>query len=297
MSLAFGFTDPSSSTASPGWTASGFTQPNSSTSSSLTPRASAPRKRLVPKKSKLGLLSRDTYKDEGQGSFGRRSTHQRAIPLQIIHSLALTIQFVGFGDTAWVLESARDASVSVGLDVSPDIGIFESMATYPRSAMPRLVLAPPSNLGPAANLESAQNQGLQNQNLDQDSIASGGDTPPLSASDGSSMSDIDLEVIDMVLANSTHPIANSSTFSIANFTDPIANPAIANRIRLRARGNGHCRRISQAQQSRSSVYETIEEEMPSPGPESVQQSPMSLQASPTPMSSMPSLMSLQQSSN
>ncbi|KAJ7585394.1 hypothetical protein C8J56DRAFT_122859 [Mycena floridula] len=79
------------------------------------------------------------------------------------------------------------------------------------------------------------------------SSSSGGDTPPLSASNGSSMSDIDLEVIDMVLANLTHPMANGSTYSIANdsysianFTHPIANPAIANRIRMRrgAMGTG-----------------------------------------------------------
>ncbi|KAJ7585397.1 hypothetical protein C8J56DRAFT_1052701 [Mycena floridula] len=95
------------------------------------------------------------------------------------------------------------------------------------------------------------------------------------------------------LASPGCPEKNSDWFE----PNPIANPAIANQIRMRARGDGHRRRISQAQQSRSSVYETIEEEMPSPGPELVQQSPMSLQASPTPMSSMPSLMSLQQSSN
>lgn len=80
--------------------------------------------------------------------------------------------------------------------------------------------------------------------------SSGGDTPPLSASDGSSISEgsqssIDLSQLNMMLSNATHPM---STVSRA-------------RARARARGHGHRRRYSQAHASRSSVYETIEEEM------------------------------------
>ncbi|KAF9449617.1 hypothetical protein P691DRAFT_799115 [Macrolepiota fuliginosa MF-IS2] len=83
--------------------------------------------------------------------------------------------------------------------------------------------------------------------------SSGGDTPPLSASDGSSvsgssMSSIDLAEIDAMLSNTTHPV---STLQHA-------------RTRARARGHGHRRRYSHVRASQSnSVYETIEEELPS----------------------------------
>ena len=77
--------------------------------------------------------------------------------------------------------------------------------------------------------------------------SSGGDTPPLSSSDGSSISggsqsSIDLSQIDFALSNATHPMHTIGR----------------NR---RARGTGHRRRYSKSHISRSSVYETIEEEM------------------------------------
>jgi serine/arginine repetitive matrix protein 2 len=77
--------------------------------------------------------------------------------------------------------------------------------------------------------------------------SSGAETPPLSAADnssvsGSSESSIDVSHLTMLLANVTHP---APSFAAA---------------RARARGHGHRRRISQARASRSSVYETIEEE-------------------------------------
>ena len=83
--------------------------------------------------------------------------------------------------------------------------------------------------------------------------SSGGDTPPLSSSDGSSISggsqsSIDLSQIDLALANATHPMSTVGR----------------NRARTRARGTGHRRRYSKSHISRSSVYETIEEEMSSP---------------------------------
>ena len=90
--------------------------------------------------------------------------------------------------------------------------------------------------------------------------SSGADTPPLSVSDGSSISggsqsSIDLSDVNILLANSTHPTAEVDR-----------NP-----VRARARGNGHRRRFSQAKarMSRSSVYETIEEEIPTPLSQSV----------------------------
>ena len=46
---------------------------------------------------------------------------------------------------------------------------------------------------------------------------------------------------------------------LANATHPLANTAF-DRVRPRARGHGHRRRISQARASRTSIYETIEEE-------------------------------------
>ncbi|KAF8872637.1 hypothetical protein BD779DRAFT_1572174 [Infundibulicybe gibba] len=85
------------------------------------------------------------------------------------------------------------------------------------------------------------------------SSSSGGDTPPLSSSDGSSISggsqsSIDLSDVNMILANATHPMSISAR----------------DRVRARARGHGHRRRYSQARASRTSVYETIEEEMSNP---------------------------------
>ncbi|KAG7090453.1 hypothetical protein E1B28_009569 [Marasmius oreades] len=80
------------------------------------------------------------------------------------------------------------------------------------------------------------------------SISSGAETPPLSSADGSSASEgsqssIDIEQLNRILSNTSHPAA------------------IRPRTRARARGQGHRRRISQARASRSSVYETIEEEL------------------------------------
>ncbi|KAF5333934.1 hypothetical protein D9758_018161 [Tetrapyrgos nigripes] len=104
------------------------------------------------------------------------------------------------------------------------------------------------------------------------SMSSGADTPPLSASDGSaSMSDgsqssIDVAQLNSLLVNATHPVSTTGR----------------NRLRARARGQGHRRRISQARMSRSSVYETIEEEFSSdsssPGPQSKKSSPTAMQS-------------------
>ncbi|PPQ91217.1 hypothetical protein CVT25_001175 [Psilocybe cyanescens] len=82
--------------------------------------------------------------------------------------------------------------------------------------------------------------------------SSGGDTPPLSASDGSSISggsqsSIDLSHINIALSNATHPMSTITRNNV--------------RARARARGAGHRRRYSKSHVSRSSVYETIEEEM------------------------------------
>ena len=79
--------------------------------------------------------------------------------------------------------------------------------------------------------------------------SSGGETPPLSASDGSSISGDSQSSID---------IAHLSSL-LATFDPPTSGIARA-RARARARGTGHRRRISQARASRSSVYETIQEE-------------------------------------
>jgi serine/arginine repetitive matrix protein 2 len=85
--------------------------------------------------------------------------------------------------------------------------------------------------------------------------SAGIDTPPLSASDGSSISggsqsSIDLAAVDFILSNTTHPLSNTDATT-----------------RARARGHGHRRRASASQQARRrsrgsvySVYETIEEE-------------------------------------
>ncbi|KAJ6511227.1 hypothetical protein DFH09DRAFT_999601 [Mycena vulgaris] len=97
--------------------------------------------------------------------------------------------------------------------------------------------------------------------------SSGADTPPLSSAEGSSMSDgsqssidmsessIDMSRVNVILSNATHPMSTTAR----------------DRVRARARGHGHRRRISvaQARASRSSVYETIQEEMTSPAPSTV----------------------------
>ncbi|KAJ7115597.1 hypothetical protein C8R43DRAFT_1038570 [Mycena crocata] len=89
--------------------------------------------------------------------------------------------------------------------------------------------------------------------------SSGADTPPLSSAEGSSMSEgsqssIDMSQINVMLSNATHPMSTTAR----------------DRVRARARGHGHRRRVSAAQSraSRSSVYETIQEEMTSPAPSS-----------------------------
>ncbi|KAI0300079.1 hypothetical protein B0F90DRAFT_1817688 [Multifurca ochricompacta] len=81
------------------------------------------------------------------------------------------------------------------------------------------------------------------------SISSGVDTPPLSLSGDTSsiasdsISSIDLSRINVSLTNMSYPSVMQS------------------RTRIRSRGHGHRRRMSGIQISRSSVYETIEEEM------------------------------------
>ena len=99
--------------------------------------------------------------------------------------------------------------------------------------------------------------------------SSGGDTLPLSSSDGSSnsggsQSSIDLSQINFALSNATHPM----------------HTAGRNRARARARGTGHQRRYSKSHISRSSIYETIEEEM-SNASSSPAQSLLSKKSSPT----------------
>ena len=64
---------------------------------------------------------------------------------------------------------------------------------------------------------------------------------------GGSFSSIDMADMSMMLSNTTHPV---STLASA-------------RARARDHGHGHRRRYSKAHVSRSSVYETIEEEMSS----------------------------------
>jgi serine/arginine repetitive matrix protein 2 len=81
--------------------------------------------------------------------------------------------------------------------------------------------------------------------------SSGVDTPPLSSydsssqSEGGSVSSIDLSHVNSMLINATHPMTTGA------------------RARARARGRGHRTRFSQSHLSRSSVYETIEEEQAS----------------------------------
>ncbi|ESK93500.1 hypothetical protein Moror_1670 [Moniliophthora roreri MCA 2997] len=100
------------------------------------------------------------------------------------------------------------------------------------------------------------------------SSSSGADTPPLSISDGSSISEgsqssIDIAHLQEILANTSHPAS------------------LRPRNRARARGQGHRRRISQARASRSSVYETIEEELSSPESSPNNSFSMSKKSSPT----------------
>ncbi|KAH8836085.1 hypothetical protein DL96DRAFT_107990 [Flagelloscypha sp. PMI_526] len=78
-------------------------------------------------------------------------------------------------------------------------------------------------------------------------------TPPLSASDGSMseaspQSSLDLSHVNFSLVNMSHPAPSRP------------------RARARPQGSGHRRRFSQARASRSSVYETIQEELPGPTP-------------------------------
>ena len=81
--------------------------------------------------------------------------------------------------------------------------------------------------------------------------SSGAETPPLSISDGyssfseGSLSSIDLSQLNVRLSNVTHPLSN----------------AVFDRARPHASGHRHRRRISQARASRTSIYETIEEEL------------------------------------
>ncbi|KXN81385.1 hypothetical protein AN958_04774 [Leucoagaricus sp. SymC.cos] len=82
--------------------------------------------------------------------------------------------------------------------------------------------------------------------------SSGGDTPPLLASDGSSISgsslaSFDLSEVNVLLNHTTHP--------------PLT---MHSRARARPRGQGHRRRYSHVRLSRAeSAYETIQEELPS----------------------------------
>ncbi|KAF7791167.1 hypothetical protein EIP86_002178 [Pleurotus ostreatoroseus] len=81
-------------------------------------------------------------------------------------------------------------------------------------------------------------------------VTSGTETPPLSLSDGSSMSggsqsSIDLGNLNDLLTASVKPSSGISR---------------ARSARIRARGTGHRRRFSSAHASRASVYETIQEE-------------------------------------
>ncbi|EKM52947.1 uncharacterized protein PHACADRAFT_259113 [Phanerochaete carnosa HHB-10118-sp] len=80
--------------------------------------------------------------------------------------------------------------------------------------------------------------------------SSGGETPPLSPSDGCSVSSgsqssIDIAHLDNLLTAATLPASGI---------------ARARSARMRERGTGHRRRLSSARISRSSVYETIQEE-------------------------------------
>lgn len=83
------------------------------------------------------------------------------------------------------------------------------------------------------------------------SSSSGIDTPPLSASDGSSnsggfQSSIDLSQLNIALANATHPMSNIAR----------------NRAHARAHGTGHCRRYSKAHMSRSQSMKPLKKKIP-----------------------------------
>ena len=80
--------------------------------------------------------------------------------------------------------------------------------------------------------------------------SSGTETPPLSASDSSSISSGSQSSIDLGYLNTM----------LTGTSRPSSGIARARAARARARGTGHRRRFSQARASRSSVYETIEEE-------------------------------------
>jgi serine/arginine repetitive matrix protein 2 len=114
--------------------------------------------------------------------------------------------------------------------------------------VPSLYITYPLVYGPS----SLKRPTLGNRPRSNTYASSGADTPPLSASDGSSeggsMSSIDMSHLSIVLSNVTHPMS----------------AAAASRARARARGRGHRRRISEARMSRSSVYETIHEESNTP---------------------------------
>ena len=94
-------------------------------------------------------------------------------------------------------------------------------------------------------------------------VTSGTETPPLSMSDGSSASGGSQSSIDIGHLNNL----------LTATTQPSSGIARARTSRVRARGTGHRRRFSQARASRSSVYETIQEE------------PFVLSASPSPATS------------
>lgn len=81
-------------------------------------------------------------------------------------------------------------------------------------------------------------------------VTSGTETPPLSLSDGSSASGGSQSSIDVGQLN------DLLTASV----QPYSGIARARTTRARARGTGHRRRLSIARASRSSVYETIQEE-------------------------------------
>jgi len=83
------------------------------------------------------------------------------------------------------------------------------------------------------------------------SLSSGIDTPPLSASDGSSnsggsQSSIDLSQLNIALANATHPMSNIAR----------------NRAHACAHGTGHCRRYSKAHMSRSQSMKPLKKKIP-----------------------------------
>ncbi|KAG6370386.1 hypothetical protein JVT61DRAFT_12107 [Boletus reticuloceps] len=84
--------------------------------------------------------------------------------------------------------------------------------------------------------------------------ASGAETPPLSISDDyslipeGSLSSIDLSQLNTLPSNSTRPLSNA--------TLERARPS-------HTRGHGHRQRIPQARASRTSIYETIHEELSS----------------------------------